>query len=186
MKIYTKTGDKGQTSLYGGTRVPKHHLRVEAYGSLDELNSFVGLAKAYITQSELNEVLKTIQINLFALGAVLATPVDKLKLANGQERLKTSIKPEDVELMEQEIDRMDEALPSLQYFILPSGGIAASHIHVARSVCRRAERLMVLLAEDEPIDGLCMAYVNRLSDYFFVLARFLAKENNEAEDFWIP
>jgi cob(I)alamin adenosyltransferase len=186
MKIYTKTGDKGQTSLYGGTRVPKHHLRVEAYGCLDELNAFVGLAKTYISHTELHGVIEAIQNQLFALGAVLATPVDKLKLANGEERLKTCIKPEDITQLEQAIDAMDAQLPPLQYFILPSGGKASAHVHVARTVCRRAERLMVLLAQDEPIDELSMAYLNRLSDYFFVLARYLAQKDGETESYWIP
>ncbi len=186
MKIYTKTGDKGQTSLYGGTRVSKSSLRVESYGNIDELNSFIGVAKSQIENQNVNDQLRTIQFDLFTLGSESATPADKLMLANGQPRLPLLISETEIEELEQWMDQMEETLEPLQYFILPGGGNAATALHVARTVCRRAERGLILLQEEEEVRPEMIKYLNRLSDYLFVLARYVSKLQNEPEEYWNP
>lgn len=186
MKIYTKTGDQGQTSLYGGTRVSKAETRVEAYGTVDELNAFIGMAKCHITDAEVLSQLKKIQFDLFTLGSESATPIEKLMLANGSSRLPITISELEIKELESWIDDMEKSVPPLQYFILPGGGLAATHLHVARTVCRRAERCMVALQQTENIRQELIQYLNRLSDYLFVLARYLSHQNGEAEEYWNP
>lgn len=186
MKIYTKTGDKGQTGLYGGSRVSKSSARVESYGNIDELNAFIGLAKSEITDEEVLNQLKKIQFDLFTLGSETATPLDKLMLANGKSRLPLMISEKETEELEQWMDAFNEKVEPLQYFILPGGGKAATTLHVARTVCRRAERSLVFLNETEEIRPELIKYINRLSDYLFVLARYISKLNNEPEEFWNP
>ena len=187
MKIYTKTGDKGQTSLFGGTRVPKYNLRIEAYGTIDELNSFIGLIRDQKIDTKSVTVLLKIQHTLFTIGAILATPKDKERLKNGTERLKIpTIDIEDVLLLENEMDSMQETLPNMTNFILPGGHTTVSYCHISRTVCRRAERLVVHLAENEVINPLVVSYLNRLSDYLFVLARKLSIDNQSVEIPWIP
>lgn len=187
MKIYTTTGDQGMTSLFGGTRVPKHHLRIESYGTLDELNSYIGLLRDSIADPMVGQVLADIQDRLFTAGAQLATPPDKEKLKNGQARLQIdTIHPEDVVLLETEIDRMDQALAPMTHFVLPGGHPTVSFCHIARCVCRRAERLAVHLNEIEVVEPDILRYLNRLSDYLFVLARKLTHDLQANEVKWIP
>jgi len=187
MKIYTKTGDKGKTSLYGGTRVPKHNLRIEAYGTVDELNSYIGLIRDQKIDNRSSKTLVNIQNELFTLGAMLATPPEKEKLKSGKERLNIhKISKDDILFLENEIDHMDQSLPQMTNFILPGGHQTVSFCHIARCVCRRTERLVVNLHEQEPIDELILTYLNRLSDYLFVLARKLTTDNKATETPWIP
>lgn len=186
MKIYTKTGDKGQTSLYGGTRISKASARVESYGNIDELNSFIGVAKSYIENQEAINQLKKIQFDLFTVGSESATPADKLMLANGKSRLPLIISEDEITELENWMDAMEGHLEPLQYFILPGGGKAATSLHVARTVCRRAERSLIFLSESEEIRPELIKYLNRLSDYLFVLARYISKLQNEQEEFWNP
>ncbi len=186
MKIYTKTGDKGETALYGGTRVSKASARVESYGTIDELNAFIGLAKSEISDENIIAQLKKIQFDLFTVGSESATPVDKLFLANGKPRLPLVISEKDIEELEKWMDEMEEQLEPLQFFILPCGGKAATSLHVARTVCRRAERALVFLNETEEVRPELIKYLNRLSDYLFVLARYVSKLNNEEEEYWNP
>ena len=187
MKIYTKTGDSGTTSLYGGTRVKKYNLRIESYGTVDELNSYVGLIKDQdISNTNKNSLLK-IQNELFTLGSMLATPPEKETLKNGKERLNIpKIDESAVLFLENEIDRMDAALPQMTHFILPGGHQAVSFCHVARCVCRRAERLSVALNDQETINNDIIKYLNRLSDYLFTLARKLSNDLSVDEIKWIP
>lgn len=186
MKIYTKTGDTGTTALYGGTRVSKASAKVESYGTIDELNSFIGLAKAEISDEAVLTQLKKIQFDLFTLGSESATPTDKLTLANGKSRLSLMISETEIEELENWMDAFEENLAPLQYFILPGGGKAATSLHVCRTVCRRAERSLVFLAEQEEIRSELIKYLNRLSDYLFVLARYVSKLQNEPEEYWNP
>ena len=187
MKIYTKTGDKGETSLYGGTRVPKYHLRIDAYGTVDELNSYIGLLRSYLTDNHTSEILLKVQNDLFTMGATLATPPEKEKLKSGKDRLSiTKISEKEITLLEHEIDTIDATLPQMTHFVLPGGHPTVSFCHVARSVCRRAERLIVQLHHNEPVDDYILTYFNRLSDYLFVLARKLTFDNNIEEIPWIP
>ncbi len=186
MKIYTKTGDKGETALYGGTRVSKASARVESYGNIDELNSFIGFAKAQIEDEKVLSQLKKIQFDLFTVGSESATPTDKLTLANGKSRLALMISETEINELEQWMDEFETSLEPLQYFILPGGGKAATALHICRTVCRRAERGLVYLNEIEEVRPELMIYLNRLSDYLFVLARYVSKFNNEPEEFWIP
>ncbi len=187
MKIYTKTGDKGTTALYGGTRVPKHHLRIEAYGTTDELNSYIGLIRDQKIDNRTSSTLLKIQNELFTLGAMLATPPEKEKLKNGKDRLNIhKISSHDISFLEQEIDAMDKLLPQMTNFILPGGHQTVSFCHIARCVCRRAERLAVQLDQNESIDTSILQYLNRLSDYLFVLARKLTLDNKAVEIPWIP
>lgn len=177
-RIYTKTGDQGETALFGGRRVPKSHLRVDAYGTVDELNSFIGLLRDGVDDTHIREVLAHTQHRLFTLGAHLAS--DPAKHPPTPDLL-----PADIDLLEQEMDAMDAQLPPLKNFILPGGHSSVSVCHVCRTVCRRAERLTVALAQSgEPVEALALQYLNRLSDYFFVLARFLTKELGATEVVW--
>lgn len=186
MKIYTKTGDKGETSLYGGTRVSKAAARVESYGTLDELNAFIGLAKAEISNEKVLSQLQKIQFDLFTVGSEAATPTDKMFLANGKSRLDLLISEKEITELELLMDDLDAELEPLRFFILPSGGKAAATVHVCRTVCRRAERAMVFLNETEEVRPELIKYLNRLSDYLFVLARYISKISGEKEDFWNP
>ena len=186
MKIYTKTGDKGETSLYGGTRVSKAAARVESYGTLDELNAFIGLAKAEISDEKVLNQLQKIQFDLFTVGSEAATPTDKMFLANGKNRLDLMISEEEISELEHWMDDLDAELEPLQFFILPSGGKAAASVHVCRTVCRRAERAMVYLNETEEVRPELIKYLNRLSDYLFILARYISKISGEKEDYWNP
>ena len=186
MKIYTKTGDKGETSLYGGTRVSKAAARVESYGTLDELNAFIGLAKAEISDEKVLSQLQKIQFDLFTVGSEAATPTDKLILANGKNRLDLMISEKEILELEHWMDDLDAELEPLQFFILPSGGKAAASIHVCRTVCRRAERAMVYLNETEEVRPELIKYLNRLSDYLFILARYISKISGEKEEYWNP
>lgn len=169
LKIYTRTGDKGETSLYGGARVAKNDLRIEAYGTVDELNSFIGLARASWPQSPSDADLSSIQGDLFHLGARLAAPGTDLF---------SGIAPARVEQLEHAIDAMERELPPLKNFILPGGTTTAAHLHVARAICRRAERLLVALGED-------VIYLNRLADYLFVAARYANTRQGVPDVPWI-
>lgn len=186
MKIYTKTGDKGETALYGGTRVSKASARVESYGTIDELNSFIGVAKCEIIEEEILNQLKKIQFDLFTVGSESATPTDKLTLANGKSRLALMITDTEIEELENWMDAFEKELEPLQYFILPGGGKSAAALHVCRTVCRRAERSLVFLSESEEVRPELIKYLNRLSDYLFVLARYVSKINGETEEYWNP
>ena len=187
MKIYTKTGDKGTTALFGGTRVSKHHIRINSYGTVDELNSWLGYLRDQELEEHDSEVLTGIQNQLFTLGAMLATDPAKAKLKSGQDRLNIPLITEsDVELLEAEMDKMNEKLPPMTHFILPGGHPTVSTCHVARTICRRAERMTSLLHENEPVEEVVLAYLNRLSDYLFVLARKLSAQLGADEVKWIP
>ena len=187
MKIYTKTGDKGTTALFGGTRVPKHHIRIESYGTIDELNSHLGLIRDQTIDSHYQETLIKIQERLFTVGAILATDPEKALLKNGKERLNIpKISNENIHLLELEMDCMNEALPPMTHFVLPGGHQTVSFCHIARCVCRRAERLITMLNDIEPVDANTLMYINRLSDYLFVLARKLSYELQANEIKWIP
>ena len=187
MKVYTKTGDTGTTALFGGTRVPKHHIRIESYGTVDELNSHIGLIRDQDMSDLYKNVLIEIQDRLFTVGAILATPPEKETLKNGQPRLQNlGIVDSDIEFLENEIDTMEESLPPMTHFVLPGGHTTVSYCHIARCVCRRAERLAVHLNDIEPTDERVIKYLNRLSDYLFVLARKLSHDLNADEVQWIP
>ncbi len=187
MKIYTKTGDKGTTALFGGTRVPKHHLRIESYGTIDELNSHIGLLKDQDIDVLIKKSLLKIQIDLFTLGSMLATPPEKETLKNGKERLNIpKIDTDSIQFLENEIDNMNNSLPQMTHFILPGGHQTVSFCHIARCVCRRSERLSVALNEQETVNSDILRYLNRLSDYLFVLARKLSKDLSAEEIKWIP
>ena len=174
-KIYTKTGDKGATSLIGGVRVPKNHIRIEAYGTVDELNSYLGMVGDSTQESEIKEWLREVQDRLFTIGSVLATNPDKevkMKLPD--------LHDADIEWLEQRIDKMNEVLPEMRSFILPGGNLASSTAHVARCVCRRAERICVGMMQDEEyVPELVVKYLNRLSDFLFVLARYISHLNHK-------
>ena len=176
-KIYTKTGDSGQTGLFGGKRLPKNHIRIEAYGTVDELNSYVGLLRDAIGDSTLKAKLKTLQDRLFDLGSVLACDPDKDFNLPG-------VKESDVAFLEEEMDHMTARLPELKNFILPGGHTTVSFCHIARCVCRRAERMVVALAFEEEVDEINIRFLNRLSDYLFVLARKLGKDLDVDEVVW--
>lgn len=179
MKIYTKKGDKGQTSLIGGERVSKHHIRIEAYGTIDELNSYIGLLRSFV-QDEINlVVLPEVQDRLFTIGSLLAqAPGNKMILPDLQET--------DITLIEKSIDQMNERLPALRSFILPAGSSEIAHCHIARCVCRRAERLIVQLDELQHIEPEILQYINRLSDYLFVLGRYVGLLKKVEEVSWKP
>ena len=179
MKIYTKTGDKGDTSLFGGKRLSKSDLKIDAYGTVDELNSHIGLVKD-VCNNEQKEVLLKTQEHLFTIGAILATPEGK------KNTFFKEIEAEDIENLEKQIDFMNESLPELDAFILPGGHIHVSYCHIARTVCRRAERISVALSKNEEVNDLIIKYLNRLSDYLFVLARKLAKDLCIEEIRWLP
>jgi cob(I)alamin adenosyltransferase len=178
MKIYTKTGDKGQTSLIGGTRVPKHHIRIEAYGTVDELNSWVGLLRDTIEDNHVKEILVEVQDRLFTIGSHLASDPEKTKMKLPE------LKKEDVELFEKEIDEMDKVVPPMKSFVLPGGHSTVSHIHIARCICRRAERCTIHLAENNPVEEIIIQYLNRLSDYLFMLSRKISHDLGAEEIPW--
>ncbi len=186
MKVYTKTGDKGSTSLYGGVKVSKNHIRIDAYGTVDELNSAIGLVRSSDINNIYDEQLIQIQKNLFHVGAELATPTEKLYLANGKSRLPKILQEIDILQLENWIDKMEEELPPLTHFILPGGNLASSHAHLCRCICRRAERISVSLKEVEEIREEVLKYLNRLSDYLFVLARKIAYDAGHEEIKWLP
>ncbi len=187
MKVYTKTGDNGTTALFGGTRVSKDHIRIESYGTVDELNSYIGLIRDQDMNIHYKEILIEIQDRLFTVGAILATPPEKEVMKNGELRLKKlGIIETDIELLETEIDTMEDSLPPMTHFVLPGGHTTVSYCHIARCVCRRAERLAVHLSHDEPVTEMAIKYLNRLSDYLFVLARKLSSDLNADEVKWIP
>lgn len=181
MKIYTKAGDKGMTSLIGGTRVPKNSARLEAYGTVDELNSYLGMIRSFPIDPQLLEELTEIQSRLFDVGGNLATDP---QAANVQGQL--GVTDEDILLLEQGIDRMDAAIPPMKYFVLPGGGQALSFCHIARTVCRRAERRILELSAEVQVDDRVIKYINRLSDYLFILSRKLANDSGVEELRWIP
>ncbi|TWJ04767.1 cob(I)alamin adenosyltransferase [Mucilaginibacter frigoritolerans] len=180
MKIYTKTGDKGVTSLIGGTRVAKYHIRIESYGTVDELNSYVGLIADQDISEHDKGVLKQVQDRLFTIGSSLASDPEKSKMVIPDLHLT------DIELLEKEMDLMNENLPELRHFILPGGSNAISYCHIARCVCRRAERITVQLAEESFVDDKVNIYLNRLSDYLFTLARKIGHDGKITENQWIP
>lgn len=187
MKIYTKTGDKGTTALFGGTRVPKHHIRIESYGTVDELNSYIGLLRDQNINSHYKAILIAIQDKLFTIGAVLATDPEKAILKSGKERLNIpKISTKDIELLEQEIDQMNLELKQMTHFVLPGGHQTVSFCHITRCVCRRAERIASALNELDPFQTEVLTYLNRLSDYLFVLARKLSNDLQADEIKWIP
>ena len=187
MKIYTKKGDNGTTALYGGTRLPKHHIRISSYGEVDEVNSWIGMVRDQVEDSQISEVLLKIQHDLFTLGAMLATDPEKAKLKNGKDRLNIPlIEDGDIQFLEAEIDRMDASLPAMTHFILPGGHTLVSSCHIARTVCRRAERMCSLLQENEEVQDTILPYLNRLSDYLFVLGRMLSQQLEAEEIKWIP
>lgn len=181
MKIYTKTGDKGTTALIGGTRVAKSHLRIEAYGTVDELNSYIGLVRDQEVNIVRADILKEIQDRLFTIGSSLATDPDKnVKMAT------PDLHEADITLLEREIDAMSEDVPPLRAFILPGGHQSVSFCHVARCVCRRAERIAIRLQEESPVENLVIIYLNRLSDYLFALGRRMTYELHAEEITWKP
>jgi cob(I)alamin adenosyltransferase len=179
-KIYTKTGDKGQTSLLGGTKLPKHHVRIEAYGTVDELNSNIGLIRDVISDSSSIELLLNIQDRLFTIGSHLAAdPVkNKVKLP--------PIFEEDIVALENAIDKINDLVPEMKFFVLPGGHIHVSYCHITRCVCRRAERAVLRLSEIEPVEEIHYKYLNRLSDYLFMLGRLLTHLYQATEIAWKP
>jgi len=181
MKIYTKTGDEGDTGLFGGGRVPKDHPRVEAYGEVDELNSAIGVARAAAPVALFDELLESIQRDLFAIGGQLASP-DPEKVKKALE--KAGLSEERVALMERAIDDADRELPPLTAFVLPAGSAKAAALHLARTVCRRAERSVVRLSRDTPVSPLFVVYLNRLSDLLFTLARLANHREGVEETKW--
>lgn len=187
MKIYTKTGDKGKTSLFGGTRVPKYHLRIEAYGTIDELNANIGLIRDQKIDKHSSEILLKVQNELFTLGAMLATPPEKETLKSGKERLNIEkINDQKIALLEKEMDKMNETLPPMTHFVLPGGHPTVSYCHIARCICRRAERITTQLSDESSVNPQILMYLNRLSDYLFVLARKLTIDTKAVEIKWIP
>ncbi len=180
MKIYTKTGDKGQTSLIGGTRVPKHHIRIEAYGTVDELNSWVGLLRDTVNDAPAKELLTEIQDRLFTIGSLLASDPEKSKMKLPE------LHPDDVTRLEKEIDAIDKIVPPMKSFVLPGGHPIVSHCHITRCICRRAERHTIHLSESHPVADIIVQYLNRLSDYLFMLARKLSHDLGAEEIPWKP
>lgn len=180
MKIYTKTGDKGETSLIGGTRVPKNHIRIETYGTIDELNSWIGLVRDQKINESYISLLLEIQDRLFTIGSLLASDRENPKMKLPE------ISENDILLLEKAIDEMDNVLEPMKSFVLPGGHTTLSYCHIARCVCRRAERLSVSLAENEKVNELIIKYLNRLSDYLFTLSRKLAQDLGVIEHPWKP
>ena len=179
-KIYTKTGDNGNTSLIGGTKVPKSHIRIESYGTVDELNSYIGLLADSFADAHIIELLREIQDRLFTIGSSLACDPDKetgMKIPD--------LKEVDILLLESEIDKMNEVLPEMKSFIIPGGSLSVSNAHITRCICRRAERMVVLLHhQDSFVEPLVIKYLNRLSDYLFVLARYIGHKEGVVEIPW--
>lgn len=187
MKIYTKTGDNGTTALFGGTRVPKYHIRIESYGTIDELNAHIGLIRDQAIDQSHKDTLMVIQDRLFTVGAILATDPEKATLKNGKARLNIpKISEADIKLLEDSMDSMNTSLPDMTHFVLPGGHQTVSFCHIARTVCRRAERLATHLNSLEPFQPETLKYINRLSDYLFVLARKLSSDLQAEEIKWIP
>jgi cob(I)alamin adenosyltransferase len=180
MKIYTKKGDSGKTGLIGGTRVPKNAIRIDAYGTVDELNSFLGLVRDQAIDSNYKIQLIEIQDRLFTIGSSLASDPEKSNMKI------PDLKESDIEALENWMDEMDELLPEMRFFVLPGGHSAVSFCHVARCVCRRAERIIVELTEKEFVASLVLSYMNRLSDYLFVLARKISHDLKADEQAWHP
>jgi len=182
IKIYTKTGDKGSTTLIGGTKVPKSHLRIEAYGTIDELNSHIGLCRDLLNDEASRKMLLEVQDRLFTIGSSLACdPIKEPKM-----RI-PDLKSADVALLENEIDRMNDQLPPMKSFILPGGHPTLSKIHITRCVCRRAERCCVRLElESLEVEPIILQYLNRLSDYLFILSRYAGKLLDTPEIPWKP
>lgn len=178
MKIYTKKGDKGHTSLMDGEIVKKHNLSVDAYGTIDELNSFIGLLKDYLIDNKIKVVLNNIQLNLFSIGSILAAGKKNIKSS------KVKIDKKDVIDLESHIDKLNKDLPELKNFIIPGGLKTSSYSHVCRSICRRAERKISELNKDISVDSNILAYVNRLSDFFFILSRHLKHSEGISESNW--
>lgn len=181
-KIYTKKGDKGSTALIGGTRVEKSHIRIEAYGTIDELNSYLGLVADHARDHDINEWIYKIQDRLFTIGSILAKdPNKEIKMSL------PDLKEEDITWMEELIDQMYEQLPELRFFVLPGGHVASSTAHIARCVCRRAERICVSMqTHGEEVPELILAYLNRLSDFLFAIARHILLINNVEDKPWYP
>ncbi|MEZ5037955.1 MAG: cob(I)yrinic acid a,c-diamide adenosyltransferase [Chitinophagales bacterium] len=183
MKVYTKTGDLGDTALYGGQRVSKSDIKIDSYGNVDELNSSIGVVISLLNEKKLLletiEQLHEIQEILFDIGAHLAKQFGKEKLVLPE------IKEEYINILEQQIDKWTEELPELKFFILPGGNIIAAHTHIARTVCRRAERSAVLLSHQEPVESILIKYLNRLSDYLFVLSRYINFISKSDEIIWL-
>ena len=180
MKIYTKTGDAGTTSLFGGKRVSKADLRIDTYGTVDELNSYLGLLRDQEVNQKRKDILVEIQDRLFTIGSILATEAGNTKVKI------PALAESDIIYLEAEMDKMDEALPPMRFFVLPGGHPSVSFGHVARTVCRRAERLIIALHEQEAVEPLVIKYLNRLSDYLFVLCRMMAHELKIEETPWKP
>jgi cob(I)alamin adenosyltransferase len=181
MKIYTKSGDLGETSLFGGKRVKKHHMSIQAYGTVDELNSWCGLVKDHLKDSNQKEQLLSIQDTLFVIGSHLAS--------NGDEKLISklpTVTESSISALENSIDEMDKDLAPMKNFILPGGHFLSSYCHLSRCVCRRVERLIIELSESLPVNPIIVKYLNRLSDYFFTLSRHVLLQNNIQEQPWIP
>ena len=179
-KIYTRTGDKGETSLFGGKRLPKSDIRIEAYGTVDELNACLGLVRDQLEEIDAARgLLKDIQDRLFTIGANLASDP-------GKSMSVPDIRESDIEKLESAIDEMNEVLPELKNFVLPGGHLLVSHCHLARCVCRRAERRVVALAQTEPVEEILIRYLNRLSDYLFVLGRKVGFDRGAPEIAWAP
>ena len=178
-KIYTKTGDDGTTGLFGGARLPKDHIRIEAYGTVDELNAVIGWLMSTIHDQQIDHLLQTIQSRLFTVGSNLASEP-------GKNMITPDLLDEDIKLIEQSIDKMQDALPPLKHFIMPGGSASVSAAHLARTVCRRAERRCVALAHNSEVDAIIILYLNRLSDFFFVLARWLGLREGVEEVKWMP
>ncbi|HEY3385830.1 MAG TPA: cob(I)yrinic acid a,c-diamide adenosyltransferase [Saprospiraceae bacterium] len=178
-KIYTKTGDDGTTGLFGGARLPKDNIRIEAYGTVDELNAVIGWLMSTFKDQDTNHLLQTIQSRLFTVGSNLASQP-------GKNMITPDLLGEDVALIEQAIDRMQDTLPPLKHFIMPGGSSSVSAAHLARTVCRRAERRCVTLGQTSEVDPIILLYLNRLSDFFFVLARWLGAKEGVEEIKWIP
>lgn len=180
MKVYTKTGDKGQTSLFGGRRISKSDLRIESYGTVDELNSWIGLIRDQDIDSDQIKTLTEIQDRLFTLGSMLASdpgkPLKNIPL----------VEDRDIAFLESEMDDMDAHLPEMKSFVLPGGNTIVSYCHLARCVCRRAERMVIRLSEENKVDEIDIRYLNRLSDYLFVLSRKITLDKNAPETLWKP
>ena len=181
MKIYTKSGDLGETSLFGGKRVKKHHMSIQAYGTVDELNSWCGLVKDHLSDSNQKKQLLSIQDNLFVIGSHLASNGD----ANLISKL-PAISEESIHFLEKAIDEMDKDLSEMRNFILPGGHFLSSYCHLSRCVCRRSERLIIELNDSLPVNPIILKYLNRLSDFFFVLSRHILFQNGVKEQPWIP
>lgn len=181
MKIYTKTGDKGTTALVGGRRVSKGDTKIESYGTVDELNSWIGLVRDQPINESRRDLLKEIQDRLFTIGADLASEPEQVR-----KKAVPSLEEEDITLLENEMDKMDTSLTPLRAFVLPGGNQSVSFAHLARTVCRRAERLVIRLSEEEEVNPLLVKYLNRLSDYLFVLSRKMTQESGSEEITWKP